>query len=211
MKSPLIQCAPRIFADNLGFRFAPNRLQLFLVLIALNSTVVLSALLSRTTAELIDGTTTRRQTEKAVAKVNLRDNAFDFVTAANTSLNVARKGHTATLLSDGKVLVVGGENQNGFVAEAEVFDPATGISNFSGNLNIARSGHTATPLSGGRVLIAGGRSESGVLNNTEIFDRTSGVFSTGPNLFGARTGHSATVISDGRIVFAGSDDSGSVE
>src|SRR5215510_14761719 len=211
MKSPLIQCAPRIFADNLGFRFAPNRLQLFLVLIALNSTVVLSALLSRTTAELIDGTTTRRQTEKAVAKVNLRDNAFDFVTAANTSLNVARKGHTATLLSDGKVLVVGGENQNGFVAEAEIFDPATGIFSFSGNLSTARADHTATRLTDGRVLIAGGCGQLGVVKSTEIFDPTNGAFSIGPNLIVGRSGHSATVILDGRIVLAGGDDSGTVE
>src|SRR5262249_48842809 len=165
MKSSLIQCAARIFADNLGFRFARNRLHLFLVLIALNSTVVLSALLPRTTAELNGGTAIRRQTAKSVAQVNLRNKALDFVGVTETSLNVARKGHTATLLSDGKVLVVGGENQNGFVSEAEIFDPATGIFSFSGNLNTARADHTATRLTDGRVLIAGGRGQLGVVNS----------------------------------------------
>ncbi|HEU5240297.1 MAG TPA: Ig-like domain-containing protein, partial [Pyrinomonadaceae bacterium] len=177
----------------------------------LSGAVVLSALLPNARAKLIGGTTTRNWTEKSVSEVKLKNNAFDRAGAADTPLNVARKGHTATLLSDGKVLVVGGENQNGFVAEAEIFDPATGIFNFSGNLNIARADHSATLLSDGRVLIAGGRSESGVLNNTEIFDPTNGVFSNGPNLTGARTGETATLISDGRIVFAGGDDSGSVE
>src|ERR1043166_4827252 len=212
MKTPFIPCAARIFAENFTFALARNRLEMFLVLIVLSGAVVLSALLPHARAKVTGGTTTRNRTEKSGSKVKLLNNAFDFVGASDTAaLIVARKGHTATLLSDGKVLVVGGENQNGFVAEVEIFDPATGIFSFSGKLNIARACHTATPLSDGRVLIAGGRSQSGVLNHTEIFDLTNGVFSAGPNLTGARTGASATPISDGRVVFAGGDDSGSVE
>src|ERR1041384_342159 len=40
-------------------------------------------------------------------------------------LNVERRGHTATEIAGGKILVVGGENTNGAVSQAEVFDPAT--------------------------------------------------------------------------------------
>ncbi|HEX9445613.1 MAG TPA: kelch repeat-containing protein, partial [Candidatus Binatia bacterium] len=39
------------------------------------------------------------------------------------SLNVERRGHTATQLKDGKILVAGGENTGGVVSQAEVFDP----------------------------------------------------------------------------------------
>ena len=39
------------------------------------------------------------------------------------ALNIARRGHSATLLSNGKILIAGGENQNGPVTEAEIFDP----------------------------------------------------------------------------------------
>src|ERR1043166_9867664 len=141
MKTPFIPCAARIFAENFTFAFARNRLQIFLVLIVLSGAVVLSALLPHARAKLTGGTTTRNRTKKSGSKVKFRNNAFYLVGAPDTALNTARKGHTATLLSDGKVLVVGGENQNGFVAEVEIFDPATGIFSFSGNLNIARADH----------------------------------------------------------------------
>jgi hypothetical protein len=124
---------------------------------------------------------------------------------------VARKGHSATVFSDGKVLIVGGENQNGFVTEVEVFDPSTGSFSFSGNLNIPRADHSATRLSDGRVLIAGGRGDLGSLNSTEIFDPTTGVFTAGPDLTHSRLGPSATLQSDGRVLLAGGDGAGTLE
>lgn len=48
-------------------------------------------------------------------------NAFGQI-LGTASLNVERRGHTATLLQDGKVLIVGGENQSGVVGEAEIFE-----------------------------------------------------------------------------------------
>src|SRR5262245_49364446 len=127
------------------------------------------------------------------------------------ALNIARRGHSATLLSSGKILIAGGENQNGFVAEAEIFDPATGVFSVSGSLNVARSDHSATSLPDGRVLIAGGRGAAGILNSTELFDPVSGAFASGPGMNKARAGHTATTLSDGRIVFAGGDGSGTIE
>jgi hypothetical protein len=41
------------------------------------------------------------------------------------SLNVERRGHTATQLQDGEILVVIRENGNGAVSDAEVFDAGT--------------------------------------------------------------------------------------
>ncbi|HEV8590312.1 MAG TPA: kelch repeat-containing protein, partial [Pyrinomonadaceae bacterium] len=131
-------------------------------------------------------------------------------TPTDGSLNIARRGHSATLLSDGKVLIVGGENQSGFVTEAEIFDPATGSFSISGNLNTPRADHSASRLADGRVLIAGGRGALGALNSTEIFDPASGAFTSGPDLNSARSGQTATVLADGRVVLAGGD-AGSVE
>ena len=63
---------------------------------------------------------------------------------------------TATLLPNGKVLVVGGRDSIGPIASAELYDPATGIWSSTGSLNTGRDAHTATLLQDGTVLVAGG-------------------------------------------------------
>ena len=58
---------------------------------------------------------------------------------------MARFDHTATLLPNGQVLVVGGyNNSKGSLASAELYDPTTGNWSDTGSLANARSGHTAT-------------------------------------------------------------------
>lgn len=72
------------------------------------------------------------------------------------SLAHKRFGHTATLLSDGKVVIVGGTSSNAVVRETEVLDPATGEWGPGAALPDARANHTATRLADDCVLIAGG-------------------------------------------------------
>src|SRR5258706_10252153 len=72
------------------------------------------------------------------------------------SLNVARTGHTATLLPSGKVLVSGGRGSSGVLNSAELYDPVSGMWTVTGALSAARSGHTATLLTNGQVLVVGG-------------------------------------------------------
>lgn len=71
-------------------------------------------------------------------------------------LNIARGNHTATLLPDGKVLVVGGLNRSGAPVSSELYDPSTGTWSFTSNLSTPRYDHTATLLADGKVLIVGG-------------------------------------------------------
>src|SRR5438046_1982440 len=78
------------------------------------------------------------------------------------SLAMARTEHTETLLPSGKVLVAGGNDDTGFLASAELYDPASGSWSTTGSLATARSGHTATLLPDGRVLVAGGFGTSGL-------------------------------------------------
>ena len=78
-------------------------------------------------------------------------------------LNVERRGHSATLLEDGKVLIVGGENLSGMVSQAEIVDPVSQTSSLVAAPITARTDHTATRLSDGRVLVMGGRDQSGSL------------------------------------------------
>ncbi|HET8782000.1 MAG TPA: kelch repeat-containing protein, partial [Pyrinomonadaceae bacterium] len=131
--------------------------------------------------------------------------------AESSNLATARRGHTATRLQDGRVLIAGGADASGALNGTEVFDPATGTFSASGNMGAARVDHSATLLPDGRVLIAGGSDSSGSLSTTEIFDPATGTFAAGPSLSVARAGHSATLFADGRIFIAGGDANGSAE
>jgi hypothetical protein len=75
------------------------------------------------------------------------------------SLTTAREFHTATLLPNGQVLVVGGENSNSLItfSSAELYDTQTGIWTVTGSMNTARLLHTATLLPNGLVLAVGGK------------------------------------------------------
>ena len=86
-------------------------------------------------------------------------------------LVVGRRGHTASLLPNGKVLVAGRTNVNMALAEAELYDPASGVWTQTARMNHARINHTATLLSDGRVLVAGGvNGNNTVLASSEIYD-----------------------------------------
>ncbi len=144
------------------------------------------------------------------------DSAFNGATAeasenSSATMLVERRGHTATRLSDGRVLIAGGENSTGELNQTEIYDPATATFSAAGNMTAARADHSATLLADGRVLVVGGRNGAGALTATEIFDPTTGTFSSGPAISVARAGHSATLFADGRIFIAGGDNGGTAE
>ena len=85
---------------------------------------------------------------------------FDPVTrwASTGKMNVARQGHTATLLSGGELLVTGGYDWNSRLdlSSAELYEPSTGTWQITSSMDTTRVSHTATLLGDGRVLVAGG-------------------------------------------------------
>ena len=91
-----------------------------------------------------------------------------------SQLNTARRGHTATLLQDGKVLIVGGDNQTGIIGQAEIYDPATKNFTAGPSLQTARTDHAAIALPDGRVLVIGGRDQNGPLASSEIYNPLTG-------------------------------------
>jgi hypothetical protein len=85
-----------------------------------------------------------------------------------------RHDHTATLLSDGRVLNVGGFESDPlytYRAVAEVYDPTTGKFSAVASLEVPTANHIAVLLPDGRVLVAGGRGPtSGAMATGELHD-----------------------------------------
>jgi hypothetical protein len=121
------------------------------------------------------------------------------------SLNIARYLHTATVLSDGTVLIAGGFTYPiADQASAEIYNPATGTFAFTGSLNTdAQVGHTATLLNNGIVLIAGGGDYPDFPPGAELYDPTAGIFTYTGNLNSQRSNHTATLLNDGTVLAAG--------
>jgi len=126
-----------------------------------------------------------------------------------SSLGTGRVFHTATLLANGKVLVVGGIGPNAYfaTASAELYDPATGQWSATGSMSIPRESHVAVRLANGKVLVAGGFSEvpyGSLQTSAEIYDPESGTWSAAGSLSVARGArHSATLLADGRVLVTG--------
>jgi len=140
-----------------------------------------------------------------VATVTIKGVSGAFVNTGTP--NVARGGHSATLLQNGMVLIAGGRNGNSSLASAELYDPATGAFSATGSLATARSGHSATLLQNGKVLIAGGYAVAGnsapTIATAEIYDPGTGMFSATGSLGTGREGHSATLLTSGKVLVAG--------
>jgi hypothetical protein len=118
-------------------------------------------------------------------------------------MKTSRAAHTATLLSNGKVLVAGGfgAGENG-TASTEIFDPATQTFSSGGNMNFTRASHTATLLPDGKVLIAGGFNGN-YLDSAEIYDTKTGKFTAAGKMTMPRSEHIAVLLGNGKVLLAG--------
>jgi hypothetical protein len=114
-------------------------------------------------------------------------------------MTTARSSHTATLLGNGKVLIVGGTS-------ADIFDPATRTFTATGAMTTARWFHTATRLDDGTVLIVGVEPFSGVTplkSSADRYDPSTGTFTSAGEMVTAQIGSTATLLSNGKILIAG--------
>ncbi len=119
----------------------------------------------------------------------------------------SRRHHTATLLPDGRVLVVGGVNEKPSTS-TEIYDPTTGKWGLGPSMKVARVRHTATLLWNGQVLVVGGTSDSGCTPSAELYDPAKNAwFPTTGNMTTGRCAHTATLLEDGRVLVAGGQDS----
>jgi Galactose oxidase, central domain len=121
-----------------------------------------------------------------------------------SEMSIARAGHTATLLQDGRILITGGYTPlpyeppfSDITSSAELYDPVSGTSSPVGSMSVARANHFAILLLNGKVLIIGG--------SAELYDPSTNSFTpTGsPTLQVGLPGSTATLLPDGRVLLAG--------
>lgn len=148
----------------------------------------------------------------------------------------ARRSHTATLLSNGQILITGGQAPSADVVGAEgalqtaffidASDP-TGLQISAGGvpLNGPRTGHQAVALSDGRVVLVGGiraldtsnrLEQHTYLDSVEVYDPSLGAFLVASDasanairLSAARSGHSAVAVPGANAVFVAGGYNGS--
>ena len=120
-------------------------------------------------------------------------------------LPVARSQHTATQLIGGRILLAGGsKSPNEFLAEVDIFDPASGHIQTAAPLHLPRHGHSAALLEDGRVLIIGGYNPmESWLTDAEVYDPARDIWTVIPPLYPHGVGHTATRMKDGRVLVIG--------
>ena len=119
------------------------------------------------------------------------------------ALATARKWHTATLLPNGTVLVVGGCDEVLSFASAELYDADSGTFSPTGSMATTRASHTATLLPSGKVLVAGGDAYVDAFSSAELYDPMSGTFAATGTMTAERSRHTATLLTSGKVLVAG--------
>jgi hypothetical protein len=136
--------------------------------------------------------------------VNPRADGTDAVATIVGRLVQARAEHTATLLTTGELLIVGGRGPMGALTSAELLDPITRTVASAGVLGRARTRHAATLLHDGRVLITGGTGDDGAAQRSaELYDPVARSFAAAKPLTTARADHVAIELCDGTVLVVG--------
>jgi hypothetical protein len=122
-------------------------------------------------------------------------------------MNAPHTQHPATLLPNGKVLVLGTLSCNPGCysgSTAELYDPVSGAWTLTSQPNTPRFNHIAELLPNGKVLVAGGYLSPGVLTGSaELYDPATGTWSPTGSLAIPRQFHQSALLPGGKVLVAG--------
>ncbi|MBK6847351.1 MAG: hypothetical protein IPG96_07325 [Proteobacteria bacterium] len=133
--------------------------------------------------------------------------------SAGRSMASVRAQHTATLLSDGTILVAGGVGTGSdALASAERYDPRTDTWQAAGTMTTGHVFHEAVRLLDGRVLIVGGCANTWgncTYVGAELFDPSqpaATAFTATGAMPKLRRSHRATLLDNGEVLVTGGYD-----
>lgn len=114
------------------------------------------------------------------------------------------EGDTATLLDDGRVLVIGDFASPQNWSGAELYDPRKDSWSSTAYLADKRRWHAASVLPSGDVIATGGLQRDGsILHTAELFDPHTNMWQSIAAMHFPRAYHTATVLADGRLLIVG--------
>ena len=130
--------------------------------------------------------------------------------SAASQMAQSRTGAAAAVLSDGRLLITGGMDNNGVPqTSAEIFDPVTGQFTQAAAMHVAHANHAAIALTTGDVLVTGGLTNGGGYSDTaEIFSAETNSWTLLEASLGSGLAkHAMATLPDGNVLIAGGESS----
>lgn len=168
--------------------------------------------------------------EVAIGSIELFRPQDASIRPLEAALAAPRFGHTASVLQDGRILIVGGKRPRALpcgsatavdpetcfdaVSQVEVFDPIANEvrpadTSMPGGIPGGIYDHTATSMTGGRVLITGGFDGDGEpRDDAWLFDPDLEALVPTRELTRGRARHTATELCDGTVLLVGGESAG---
>ena len=152
--------------------------------------------------------------ENQLRAIVIYDPQTECFTQQLNDLTTERGAHGAIKLQDGKVLISGGANAaNNAIPDAEIWDPATGMSTLVAPMTTGRALPSMVLLNDGRVFVSGGvanynsgdivGSLASAKRETEVYNPVNDTWTPGPLLPKGRAGHGASLLGDGLVLLTG--------
>jgi len=124
----------------------------------------------------------------------------------SNSMTSSRIYHSSSLLPDGRVLIVGGQDGSspGALSSTDIYDPATNSFTAGPPMTHGHYLNRSLVLTDGRVIVIGGEGT----NSVEIFDPTQKMWSLAAPIPSGGGGYAAARVLDGRVFVSGGDVNG---
>jgi trimeric autotransporter adhesin len=147
-----------------------------------------------------------------LASSEVYDPATDSWSSA-APLSEGRGVHSAAVLANGNVIVIGGNDGKGVGQRlSEIYDYRSGEWSSGGLMNYGRIDHATTSIPNGKVLVSGGFETQATftspLGSAELYDPKANTWTMIDPMITPRRGHAAALLQNGEVLVAGGFEGG---